>query len=55
MRVLIDRLTDIQDANGERARTQLSASQRAKADTLLQQLLADERKRAEKARPNRRS
>lgn len=54
MRVLIDRLTDIQDAYGERARTQLSLSQRAKADTLMEQFLADERKRAEKAGPNRR-
>ena len=54
MRVLIDRLTEIQDAYGERARTQLSESQRAKADTLMERFLADERKRAEKARPDRR-
>ena len=54
MRILIDCLTDIQDAYGERARTQLSESQRAKADTLMERFLADERKRAEKARPDRR-
>lgn len=53
-KVIVARLTDIQDAYRDRARAQLNDGQRHIADSLMTALLDDERKKNEEERAKRR-
>ncbi len=53
-RVIVARLTDIQDAFRDRARAQLNGGQRHIADSIMTALLDEERKRSEEERAGRR-
>jgi hypothetical protein len=54
VRAVVGKLSDIQDAYRDRAREQLTAMQRTRADSLQQILLAKEREKFEKEREQRR-
>ncbi len=54
VRTLVNRLVDIQEAYRDRARTQLDERQRQAADSIMTDILAEERKKAEKERSKRR-
>jgi len=53
VRVVVGRLSDIQDSFRDRAREQLTALQRTRADSLQQVMLAEERAKSEKEREKR--
>ncbi len=53
VRVVVGRLSDIQDSFRDRAREQLTALQRTRADSLQQVILAEERAKSEKEREKR--
>ena len=54
VKAIVARLTDIQDAYRDRARTQLNDGQRHIADSLMTALLDEERKKSEEERGRRR-
>lgn len=54
VRAVVGKLSDIQDSYRDRAREQLTAVQRTRADSLQQIMLEKERERFEKAREQRR-
>lgn len=53
VRAVLGMLSDIQDSFRDRAREQLTALQRTRADSLLQVILAEERAKSEKERDKR--
>lgn len=53
VRALVARLSDIQDAYRDRARTKLTDAQRTTADSLFDDMLAKDRKKAEDEREKR--
>ena len=53
VRVVVGKLSDIQDSFRDRAREQLTAGQRTRADSLQQVMLAEERAKFEKERGER--